>query len=179
MRWDNHDELTQGEREILKCALSYYESRDYASCVSMLVCLSGGLLNKYCGEPIKLQGCDVEVFNYFASIHGINSAGEEGKPLPLQAAKDKVVVLILRSEGGYFVWQAAGGYIVDVFLANRMDKDIALHNPLRNKICHGIQTNYGTWEHALKSILVTDILIRLGSMALVGSEQREECEVLA
>lgn len=52
-RWDNYDELTQGELEILKCALSHYEVRDYASCVSMLMCLFGGLLNKYCGEPVK------------------------------------------------------------------------------------------------------------------------------
>lgn len=177
-RWNNHDELTQEEREILECALSHYESCDYASCVSMLMCLFGGLLNKYCGEPVKLQGDDAEVFDYFASKHGISAAAGEGKPRPLKAAKDKVVVLILRSEGGYFVWQAAGGYIVDVVLTNRMDEDIALHNPLRNKICHGIQTNYGTWEHALKAILVTDILIRLGGMTLAGREQREECDVL-
>lgn len=177
VRWGNHDELTQGEHEILKCALLHYESCDYASCVSMLMCLFGGLLNKYYGEPVKLQGYDAEVFDYFASRHGINAAEGEGKPRLLKAAKDKIVVLILRSEGGYFVWQAAGGYIVDVVLTNRMDEDIALHNPLRNKICHGIQTNYGTWEHALKAILVTDILIRLGDMTLAGREQREECEV--
>lgn len=77
------------------------------------------------------------------------------------------------------MWQVAGGYIVDVVLANRMDENIALHNPLSNKISHGIQTNYGTWEHALKTTLVTDILIRLGSMVLVGRGQREECEVFA
>lgn len=175
-RWNNHDELTQGEHEILKCALSHYESRDYASCVSMLMCLFGGLLNKYCGGSVKLRGNDAEVFDYFASKHGISSAAVEGKPRPLNAAKDKVVVLILRSEGGYYVWKAAGGYIVDVVLTNRMDEEIALHNPLRNKICHGIQTNYGTWEHALKSILVTDILIRLGGMTLAGRERRKECE---
>ena len=176
-RWGSHDELTQGEREILECALLHYESCDYASCVSMLMCLFCGLLNKYYGEPVKLQAHEAEVFDYFASRHGINAAAGEGKPRPLKAAKDKIVVLILRSEGGYFVWQAAGGYIVDVVLTNRMDEDIALHNPLRNKICHGIQTYYGTWEHAVKSILVTDILIRLGDMTLAGREQREECEV--
>ena len=29
----------------------------------------------------------------------------------------------------------------------------------RNKICHGIQLNFGTREHALKSILTIDMMI--------------------
>ncbi len=173
-RWNNHDELTRGEREILKRAIAYFESRDYAACVSLLMCLFDGLLTKYYGKPVKLQGDDAEIFDYLASKHGISAAAKEGEPRLLRAAKDQVVVLVLRSEGGYFVWKAAGDYIIDVILTNNMDEDIALHNPLRNKICHGAQTNYGTWEHALKSILVTDILIRLGSMTLAGREGDEE-----
>ncbi len=35
-------------------------------------------------------------------------------------------------------------------------------HPCRNKICHGIQLNFGTREHALKSILTIDMMIRLG-----------------
>ena len=34
--------------------------------------------------------------------------------------------------------------------------------PCRNKICHGIQLNFRTREHALKSILTIDIMIPLG-----------------
>lgn len=32
----------------------------------------------------------------------------------------------------------------------------------KTKICHGIQLNFGTREHALKSILTIDMMIRLG-----------------
>ena len=33
--------------------------------------------------------------------------------------------------------------------------------PLRNKICHGDQLNFGTEEHSLKAILTVDMLIQL------------------
>ena len=35
-------------------------------------------------------------------------------------------------------------------------------DPGRNKICHGELTNYGTQKHALKAILVIDIIFQLG-----------------
>ena len=41
---------------------------------------------------------------------------------------------------------------------------IGAHNPLRNKICHGLQTNYGTLEHSPKAMLAVDIVIRLPGM---------------
>lgn len=33
--------------------------------------------------------------------------------------------------------------------------------PLRNKICHGEQLDFGTKEYSLKSILIIDMLIKL------------------
>ena len=169
-RWGNHDELTQEERTILFSALSHYELHEYAACVSMLMCLFDGLLQKYYGQPTTLLGGDAEAFDLFASEYGMRSSTKDG-PRLLKASKDRVVVLILRSSSGLIVWKAAGDYIINVILTNKMDNDIALHNPLRNKICHGVQTNYGTWEHAVKAILVTDILIRLGNMTLLGIGQ--------
>lgn len=48
------------------------------------------------------------------------------------------------------------------------DEAIAAHNPLRNKICHGVQTNYGTEEHSLKAILAINLITRLGCAAQQG-----------
>ena len=61
----------------------------------------------------------------------------------------------------------------DTTFANAMDVDLAAHNPLRNKICHGQQTEYGTQEHSLKAILVTDIVIRYGAAILEGQTEDE------
>ncbi|WP_418238584.1 hypothetical protein [Ellagibacter isourolithinifaciens] len=60
-----------------------------------------------------------------------------------------------------------------VTFANAMDVDLAARNPLRNKICHGQQTEYGTQEHSLKAILVTDIVIRYGAVILEGQTDTE------
>lgn len=65
------------------------------------------------------------------------------------------------------------GYIVGVTLTNDMDDELAAHNPLRNKICHGVQTEYGSLEYSLKAILVTDIVIRCVAAALEGQATLE------
>lgn len=71
--------------------------------------------------------------------------------------------------------RCAVDYIVDVVLTGKMDDELAARNPLRNKICHGDQTEYGTKEHSLKAILVTDIMIRLGS-AVLALRADVECD---
>ena len=64
-----------------------------------------------------------------------------------------------------------------VILTNAMTDDLAAHNLLRNKICHGAQTEYGTVEHSLKAILVTDIVIRFGAVIFAGkAEGARDCE---
>ena len=35
--------------------------------------------------------------------------------------------------------------------------------PLRNKICHGEQLNYGTQEHAIKAILSVDLMVNIAN----------------
>ena len=70
--------------------------------------------------------------------------------------------------------RCAVDYIVDVVLTGKMDDELAARNPLRNKICHGDQTEYDTKEHSLKVILVTDIMIRLGS-AVLALQADAEC----
>lgn len=48
------------------------------------------------------------------------------------------------------------------------------NHPCRNKICHGIQLNFGTKEHALKSILAIDMMIRLAeSLKSINEETAE------
>ena len=62
-------------------------------------------------------------------------------------------------------WDAACKYIADTMLTSEKDWELlADDNPLRNKICHGLQTNYGTEVHSLKAILAVDLLLRLGAI---------------
>ena len=47
-------------------------------------------------------------------------------------------------------------------------------HPCRNKVCHGIQMNFGTKEHALKSVLTIDMMIRLAENLKQANEERED-----
>lgn len=60
------------------------------------------------------------------------------------------------------LWLSILNYFKNIVLASGAGCDfLSQTQPLRNKICHGQQLNYGTQEHSLKSILVIDILIKL------------------
>lgn len=95
----------------------------------------------------------------------------------MENIKDLVLIALLRAEdGGLWVWHHAVDYVIRIVLTNTMDEEIAAHNPLRNKICHGVQTNYGTQEHSLKAILATDLVIQLGSAAAEGMQLQFSAE---
>lgn len=169
-RWEDHDELTDCEKRVLNSALNRHEKSDYEGCVALLMNLLEGLIEKYCPSGMKkLEGEQADQFDRYASKLGVNpSHNKKGEPRKLAYAKDKVLLLVLLSENGLYTFQHAADYIVSVILTNVMDADIAAHNPLRNKICHGVQTDFDTLEHSLKAVLVTDIVIRFGAAVLAG-----------
>ena len=174
-RWNDHAELSSGERGVLNRALHRHERGDYEGCVALLMNLFEGLIEKYFPDEInKLEGDQAELFDLQAKKLGVGlSHKKDGAPRKLANVKDKVLVMVVLSENGWYAFQNAAEYIVGVTLANAMDADLAAHNPLRNKICHGEQTEYGTQEHSLKAILVTDVIIRYGAAILQGQGNAE------
>lgn len=164
-RWDEHDELPEDKRILLGQALNFHKHGQYEGCVTILMCLIDGLLCQYCNRPDRLSDDQQNEFNSQAKKHHLTPiASDRYEKRPLKSPKDLVLVLLVRTENGHYLWEAAVAYIVDIVLTNRSDfEKMAAHNPLRNKICHGLQTNYGTKEYSLKAILATDIVIRLGS----------------
>ena len=174
-RWENHAELSSGERGVLARALSRHERGDYEGCVALLMNLFEGLVEKYFPDEMsKLEGERAELFDLHAEKLGVGpSHKKNGEPRELTNVKDKVLVMVVLSENGWHTFKYAAEYIVGVTFANAMDADLAAHNPLRNKICHGQQTEYGTQEHSLKAILVTDIVMRYGAAILEGQTESE------
>ena len=169
-RWEDHVELSAGEKGVLTRALDRHERGDYEGCVALLMNLFEGLVEKYFPDEMsKLEGKQAELFDWHAKKFGVGlSHKKNGEPRELANVKDKVLVMVVLSDNGWYTFQHAAGYIVGVTLTNAMDADLAARNPLRNKICHGQQTDYGTQEHSLKAILVTDIVIRYGAAILEG-----------
>lgn len=162
--WNDHEELAPGERGVLSRALDRHERADYEGCVALLMNLIEGLLEKYGGKIGSLDDEHSEMFDIYAQKYGLNpSRDKTGKPRRLVASKNHVLLVLLFSDAAQYMLEYTTEYIVKVTLTNTMNEDLAAHNPLRNKICHGVQTEYGTLEHSLKAILVTDIIIRFGN----------------
>ena len=174
-RWEDHVELSSGERGVLTRALNRHEKGDYEGCVALLMNLFEGLVGKYFPDEMsKLEGERAELFDMHAEKLGVGlSHKKDGEPRKLTNVKDKVLVMVVLCENGWYTFKYAAEYIVGITFANAMDADLAAHNPLRNKICHGEQTEYGTQEHSLKAILVTDIVIRYGAAILEGQTKSE------
>lgn len=175
-RWEDHAELSPGERGMLARALNRHEKGDYEGCVALLMNLLEGLVEKYFpNDKSKLEDEQAELFDLHAKKLGVGlSHKKNGEPRKLTNVKDKVLVMVVLSENGWYTFNYAAEYIASITFSNSMDADLAAHNPLRNKICHGQQTEYGTQEHSLKAILVTDIVIRYGA-AILESQTEVEC----
>lgn len=87
------------------------------------------------------------------------------KKVPTRIKKDsektQLLWFISDAEEGLMYWIKSIEYIYNIILTSEDSMNQSSH-PCRNKICHGIQLNFGTREHALKSILTIDMMIRLG-----------------
>ena len=70
--------------------------------------------------------------------------------------------LIMCHESGMLYFNALAEYIYEIIFTSKSEK-YEEHNPLRNKICHGDELNFGTKEKSLKSIIVIDLLLTLKS----------------
>lgn len=166
--WESHEEISEGEMRLLISALERHRKQDYEGSVSLLMNIFEGLIVKYAPDGKALNEEQEEVFDKFAKRHRVDSLYSEGKRRKLRNIKDKVLLMLVTSENGWLTFDSAINYLIDITLINSMDNALAAHNPLRNQICHGKQTEFDTLEHSLKAILVTDLIIRYGGALLEG-----------
>ena len=82
------------------------------------------------------------------------------KKLNMDKERNQLLGLSLEVQSGFMYWTVAIEYIYNTILTSEDGMENSSH-PCRNKICHGIQTNINSREHALKAILITDILLHL------------------
>lgn len=166
--WESHEEISEGEMQLLVSALERHRKQDYEGSVSLLMNIFEGLIQKYAPDGKALNEEQEEAFDIYAKQHRVDSLYSEGKRRKLRNIKDKVLLMLITSENGWLTFDSAINYLIDITLINSMDNALAAHNPLRNQICHGKQTEFGTMEHSLKAILVTDLIIRYGGALLEG-----------
>ncbi len=159
-RWENARLVDEGQQKLLAEAIERHNAGDYLASTALLACLSGGLAEKFYWYAFEAGLLSDEEFSLVAEACGVR------KPSKAKAtARVQVFSLALCTEQGALYWNAACEYIANTMLTSKKDwESLAEDNPLRNKICHGLQTNYGTEVHSLKAILAVDLLLRLGAI---------------
>ena len=81
--------------------------------------------------------------------------------LHINNEKGRLLQSLMLTEAGLLLWDAMGDYIKNVTLYSGKDYSHIDNQPLRNKIGHGDQLNFGTQEHSLKAVLTIDMMVQL------------------
>ena len=75
--------------------------------------------------------------------------------------KGRLMQMTIMTESGMMLWNAMARYLQSEILCSSESKKRWATQPLRNKICHGDQLNFGTKEHSLKAVFTINMLIQL------------------
>lgn len=169
--WIADSSVSSDKKPLLERAIKHHHDKDYYASTTILMCQVAGLIEDCDSKYNALSSCDEEGLKYIARHLGLKD-GIVNRRKGRSNTKDQLAAIIYGVNSGIYYWEASAKYIATVTLANNPDKELYLTNPLRNKICHGSQVNYGTIIHSLKAILVVDLLIRLGRSFKSNSDDK-------
>ena len=160
MAWNNSSVMDKKRIPILQEAISLYNGRLYYGCVSILVCQLNGIITDIYNMQ-RQYGKDFDLEDVKMAYQSFNPQKEVPTRIKKDSERTQLLWFISDAEEGLMYWIKSIEYIYNIILTSEDSMNQSRH-PCRNKICHGIQLNFGTREHALKSILTIDMMIRLG-----------------
>lgn len=164
-RWSKGDLVSVGQLAIISEALRRHMDGDYLGSTTLLMCLFEGLVTRFYQVAFDSGMITDEDYDFV-----VKQCGSRRRPKKDPTARTKVFSLAICTETGALYWNASSEYISDIVLSGSGKwEELAESNPLRNKICHGEQTNHGTVIHSLKAILATDLILRLGTIVRAAS----------
>ena len=147
--------INPDRKPILSEAIALHKQGFYYASVSTLMCQVYGIaadideLARANGLVLDQEGKEFAAEHFNVDIKYINNE------------KGRLLQSLMLTESGILLWNAMGDYIKNVTLYSGKDYSHIENQPLRNKIGHGDQLNFGTQEHSLKAILTVDMMIQL------------------
>ena len=160
--WKTVDNIKTERIPLLREAIELYKKGYYYGSTSLLMCQMDGLANDIfaANMPNDLDSEIIEkIYRVYAGAQIQNSHDFHS----IKDVKKREKLQLLWASGsvehGLLQWQIIIKYIYESIYASGNNADY--NNPCRNKICHGDQLNYGTKKHAMKAILVIDLLFNL------------------
>ena len=171
-KWEEYSFISLEARKLLDLALSRHLDGDYIASTLISITQLEGLLSSSVDSFNAFAYLDNEVYFCVAKRAGLN------REKVSRNVKDHAIAMASIADKGFMRIDSAIDYLVNITLTNAESFDeLAVDNPLRNKICHGCQMNYGTKVHSLKSILAVDTALKLGAMARASVSEKNETEV--
>ena len=170
--WEKSSVIDRRRLPILKEAITMFNAGLYFGCVSTLSCQLCGIITdtyemqKQYGRQVNMQNLE-DIYVYF-------NPQVTHPSIKVDREKTQLLWFITEVEGGIVYWIKAIKYIYNIILTSKDYMKESAH-PCRNKICHGIQINFGTKEHALKSVLTIDMMIRIAENLKFMDESRRNC----
>jgi hypothetical protein len=160
--WETSNCINKDRLPILKEAIELHLKKYYFACTSMMMCqLYGIVIDIY----HYLRKMDVEI-----SEESKNDLAKEYQIEKIDSEKGRLIQLAFIPEGGHLIKEAIVDYFQKEILSSSEKQERWRHQPLRNKICHGDQLNYGTKEHSLKAIMCINLLFKLGEDIKIAIE---------
>ncbi len=169
-QWETSNCIKRDRLPILREAIELHQKDYYYACTTIMMC--------------QLYGVVIDIYNYIEckeieiSNESKRVLAEEYKIDRIDSEKGKLIQLAFIQDKGRIVNEIIVEYFKEEILSSSESKDRWKHQPLRNKICHGDQLNYGTKEHSLKAILCINLLIKLGERIKIVIENIQENEIL-
>ncbi len=153
--WNSCEAISTERKPIISEAMLMHRQGYYYASTSTLMCQVYGVASDII-DLAKKNGLEIDdeekdfVSEYF-----------EIKREDVDKEKGRLMQLTVMTESGIMLWNAMAKYLQSEILCSSESKKRWATQPLRNKICHGDQLNFGTKEHSLKAILTIDMLIQL------------------
>lgn len=153
--WENCTAIKEDRKPILDEAIEMYINGYYYSCTSLLMCQLYGIASDIVDISKKYNiQLSEEDKNEIAEYYGIEKD-------QIDKEKGKLIQMTFVVDNKIMIWSGVANYLKSDILSSSESKKRWASQPLRNKICHGDQLNFGTKEHALKSVLIIDLLVKL------------------
>ena len=174
MKWEQYDVIQSQRLPVLKEAVQLFLDGYYYGCTALSSCQLYGIISDiYQLQLTSSKGIIEENLELIFEYYNYNSQKTKSDYIK-KHEKNQLLVIYAHAESGFFYWKACVDYLHNTILTSKTEMAQSNH-PCRNKICHGIQLNFGTREHAVKSILAIDMIIKLAQEIALHCEDYENC----
>lgn len=159
--WLTNTIINEDRKKLFEEAIKCYQLELYAACVSLLSTQLDGVITDM-HDYAKKNNIEIDndfFCDLYKELHPKDTSSDnEILNKKEYGEKNQLIALCCSDYEFCIVWEIMIRYMINViYISGKNGFDDS--QPCRNKICHGEQMNFNTKEHALKCILVLDLLI--------------------